>query len=93
MNTTDQRRDPVEQLAEEFAERLLRGERPTLSEYTDRHPELADDIRELFPALVVMERFGSVADARPSSRPPSQSPMTSFGRPSAHAPFGASSAG
>ena len=47
------------ELAHEFAARLRRGERPTLTEYTDRHPELADQIRELFPALVEVEQFGS----------------------------------
>ena len=39
------RRDPVEQLAEEFMARLRRGEHPALSEYTVAHPALADDIR------------------------------------------------
>ncbi len=53
-------RDPVERLAEEFAERFRRGERPSLTEYTDRYPELANDIRELFPALVEMEQLASV---------------------------------
>jgi serine/threonine protein kinase/WD40 repeat protein len=53
-------RDPVEKLAEEFAERYRRGERPSLGEYTDRYPELADQIRELFPALVEMEQLGSL---------------------------------
>lgn len=48
-------RHPVEELAEEFIERFRRGERPALTEYTTRHPELADEIRELFPALVMME--------------------------------------
>jgi WD40 repeat protein/serine/threonine protein kinase len=43
-------------LADEFAERYRRGERPSLGEYADRYPELADDIRELFPALVDMEQ-------------------------------------
>jgi serine/threonine-protein kinase len=47
------------ELAHEFAARLRRGERPTLTEFADRHPELADQIRELFPALVEMEQFGS----------------------------------
>ena len=50
-------RDPVEELAEEFLARLRRGERPALSEYIDRHPELADDIRELFPALAKIEHL------------------------------------
>jgi hypothetical protein len=53
-------RDPVEKLAEEFAERFRRGERPSLTEYTDRFSELAAEIRELFPALVEMERLASV---------------------------------
>ena len=43
-------------MAEEFAERWRRGERPSLQEFIDRRPELADDIRELFPALVEMAR-------------------------------------
>jgi serine/threonine protein kinase/WD40 repeat protein len=54
-------RDPVEELAEEFAARYRRGEHPSLSEYTTKYPELAEQIRLLFPALVAMEQFGSVA--------------------------------
>jgi serine/threonine protein kinase/WD40 repeat protein len=42
-------------LAEEFVARHRRGERPSVSEYVARHPELADDIRDLFPGLVLME--------------------------------------
>src|SRR5215475_6485608 len=48
-------RNPVEELAEEFLERYRRGERPALSEYTRAHPDLAAEIRELFPALVMLE--------------------------------------
>jgi WD40 repeat protein/serine/threonine protein kinase len=51
-------RHPLEELAEEFVQRYRRGERPALTEYTTRHPELADQIRDLFPALVVMEEVG-----------------------------------
>jgi serine/threonine-protein kinase len=50
-------RDPVERLAEEFLERHRRGEHPPLTEYVDRHPEWAEEIRALFPALVMMERL------------------------------------
>jgi WD40 repeat protein/serine/threonine protein kinase/tetratricopeptide (TPR) repeat protein len=50
-------RNPVEALAEEFVERYPRGERPTLAEYAARYPALADDIRELFPALLLMENI------------------------------------
>ena len=60
-------------LADEFAERHRRGERPPLSEYTNKYPELADQIRELFPALVAIEQFGTGADHatdRSAARPP-----------------------
>ncbi len=50
-------RNPIDQLAEQFAERLRRGEHPALSEYLQQYPELADEIRELFPTLVMMEQL------------------------------------
>jgi WD40 repeat protein len=51
-----ERDDLLDRLVEEFAARLRRGERPALKEYADRHPELADEIRELFPAMVEVEQ-------------------------------------
>jgi WD40 repeat protein/serine/threonine protein kinase/Tfp pilus assembly protein PilF len=53
-------RNPVDALAEEFVERFRRGERPALSEFTDKYPQFADEIRDLFPALVMLE------DVRPA---------------------------
>src|SRR4051794_24396920 len=53
--------DPLDELAEEFVERHRRGERPPLSEFVARHPELAVEIRELFPALVTLERLKPVS--------------------------------
>jgi WD40 repeat protein/serine/threonine protein kinase len=47
--------NPLDQLAEEFVDRYRRGERPPLSEYVARRPDLADEIRDLFPGLVLME--------------------------------------
>jgi hypothetical protein len=52
-------REPLEELAESFLARFRAGERPSLTEFTAAHPELADQIRELFPALVEMEQAGS----------------------------------
>src|SRR5438445_5699834 len=49
-------------LAEEFAERYRRGERPSLQEYIDRCPAMGDEIRELFPALVEVEQAEEVLD-------------------------------
>ena len=56
--------DPVDELVDGFLERYRRGERPSLSEYTEKHPELAERIRALFPALLVMEELGSRAVVR-----------------------------
>src|SRR5262249_5210399 len=49
-------RDPIEMLADSFLARFRRGERPSVEEYAAQHPELADDIRELLPALVMLEQ-------------------------------------
>jgi WD40 repeat protein/serine/threonine protein kinase/tetratricopeptide (TPR) repeat protein len=57
MPSSSSDRNPVEILAEQFMERQRRGEHPSLTEYTRRYPDLADEIRELFPALVVMEQL------------------------------------
>jgi WD40 repeat protein len=57
-----------DELAEEFVERYRRGERPNLQEYIDRLPELADEIRELFPALAQVEQ--AEEDARGEASPP-----------------------
>src|SRR5262249_50385246 len=54
--------DPLGHLAEDFLKRVRRGEQPALSEYTAAHPELAEQIRELFPALVLLE------DVRPGPK-------------------------
>jgi tetratricopeptide (TPR) repeat protein len=50
------RYDLLDRLAEEFVDRFRRGERPSLRDYTERHPELAEEIRDLFPALVQIEQ-------------------------------------
>jgi WD40 repeat protein/serine/threonine protein kinase len=61
MNESGSGPDLLNDLAHEFAQRLRRGERPSLTDYTVKYPELAAEIRELFPTLLVMEEFGSVA--------------------------------
>jgi serine/threonine protein kinase/tetratricopeptide (TPR) repeat protein len=62
MPSSDSPREALlERLAEEFVERHRRGERPAPSEYAQRHPDLADDIRDLFPALVQIEQLKPAA--------------------------------
>jgi eukaryotic-like serine/threonine-protein kinase len=60
-----------DELAEEFAERYRRGERPSLQEYIDRLPAMADAIREMFPAMVEVEQ--AEVDARAEGSPPPRS--------------------
>ncbi len=64
-------RDPWELVAESFLARYRAGERPSIEEYATRHPELADQIRRLMPALVRMEQDLSLDPARaaPPRRP------------------------
>src|SRR5262249_1872418 len=63
MSESGSDRDSVERLAEEFLARYRRGERPPLSEYTDRHPGHAAEILHLFPALVKIEQLKPAAAA------------------------------
>ena len=48
--------DSFEGLAEEFLERYRAGERPPISEFVSRCPDRADEIRELFPTLAIIEQ-------------------------------------
>lgn len=67
----------LDQLAEEFADRYRRGERPPLKEYLDRYPELADDLRRLLPAMVEIEQVKEDGlPAEPSALTP---PLTHLG--------------
>ena len=77
-------RNPFERLAEEFAERLRRGEHPAITEYVARYPEHADDIRELFPEIALVEqhkpsdaesRTPSLATAIPRGQAASQTSL------------------
>ena len=63
-------RDPVEVLAEEFVERHRRGERPSLSEYAGKYPDLAERIRDLFPGLVLIEHVRPPSEGPPSREEP-----------------------
>ena len=59
MSETPLEIESIEVLADSFLARYRRGERPDLEEYAAHHPELAGQIRDLFPALVALEAGGS----------------------------------
>ncbi len=54
-NSSSSDRDPFERLAAEFLDRRRRGENPSPSKYAEQHPQWADQIREFFPALELLE--------------------------------------
>jgi serine/threonine protein kinase/DNA-binding beta-propeller fold protein YncE len=74
MTDPSSERGPVEELAEEFVERCRRGERPTPAEYAERYPQWAEDILDLFPALLKLEQ------ARPDSSEPGTADCRAAGR-------------
>ncbi len=49
----------LDALVDEFLSRLRQGEQPSLSEYTKRHPQLAQRIQALFPAMAFLEEIQS----------------------------------
>ncbi len=67
MSTPSDDRSPVELLADEFLARCKRGERPTIKEYCDRHPAHAEEIRDVFEAVLMVE------DLKPGTEDPSGS--------------------
>jgi serine/threonine protein kinase/Flp pilus assembly protein TadD len=48
--------DVLGELAEEFTQRLKRGEQPQIEEYVQRFPAAADLIRQVFPALQALDQ-------------------------------------
>jgi WD40 repeat protein/serine/threonine protein kinase len=51
--------DPFGQIADEFVEAFRQGKRPSVEEFARRYPEHADEIRDMLPALVLMEKAKS----------------------------------
>lgn len=52
----------LDELATEFVDRYRKGERPTIADYAEKYPELADEIRDLFPTIAQMEGLKIQAD-------------------------------
>ena len=71
MADSSENRDLLDLLAEDFVARFRGGERPSLSEYVNRMPDRADEVRELFPALVELEQLKPPDDESTGDVPPS----------------------
>jgi eukaryotic-like serine/threonine-protein kinase len=57
VNESPNDRDPLEQLADEFAARCRQGESPSIAEYAARYPRFAGQIAGLFPAVAMLEQL------------------------------------
>lgn len=49
----------IEVLASEYAEKARQGENPSIDSYLERYPEMATQIRELFPMVAALEQWKS----------------------------------
>jgi serine/threonine protein kinase/Flp pilus assembly protein TadD len=54
--------DPLGQIADEFVEAFRQGKRPSVEEFARRYPEHADELRDMLPALVLMETAKTADD-------------------------------
>ena len=66
------------ELADDFARRYRGGERPSIEAYARAHPALADQVRDLFPGMVLMEQSGVGAAAQ--SWAATEAPGATIGR-------------
>ena len=71
MSEIELQAEQLDQIAGDFVDRIRRGERPPIFDYLRQYPELADELRELLPALVLMEQAASADDERASAEPAS----------------------
>jgi serine/threonine protein kinase/Flp pilus assembly protein TadD len=65
----------LDQIAEEFAERRRRGEYPTLREYVEKYPHLADDLRDILPTMAEIEQVKHDASGTAPPLPPAPLPQ------------------
>src|SRR5881398_3116446 len=70
--------DPFGEIADEFVEAFRQGKRPSVEEFARRYPGHAAEIRDMLPALVLMEKAksddasGQRRQAKAAAAPPLQ---------------------
>src|SRR5262249_5721670 len=71
--------DPFGQIADEFVEAFRQGKRPSVEEFARRYPAHAAEIREMLPALALMERAKFADEASGQGRPSAAAPLKQLG--------------
>ncbi|HEV2292721.1 MAG TPA: serine/threonine-protein kinase, partial [Tepidisphaeraceae bacterium] len=70
--------DLLAALTDDFLRRHRAGEHPSVDEYARKHPKVADQIRDLFPAMMAMEHPGFAPTLDPA--PPAERVGAIIGR-------------
>ena len=47
-----------EEISDQFVEEFRQNKKPSVDEYAKQYPEFAEEIKDLFPALILLERGG-----------------------------------
>ena len=53
----DHQQELLDEVVEDFTARLRSGQRPAISEYSDKHPELSEDIEEVLTSVAMIEEL------------------------------------
>jgi WD40 repeat protein/serine/threonine protein kinase len=61
--------DPLGQIADEFVQAFRQGKQPSVEEFARRYPAHADAIRDMLPALLLMEQAKAADDSPGQPRP------------------------
>ncbi|HZZ73840.1 MAG TPA: protein kinase [Pirellulales bacterium] len=68
MSATDAELEQLDELAAEISARFRRGEHPSVAEYAGKYPQLASELKALFPTIAAMERLKVKKEFRSGSR-------------------------
>ena len=60
----------ISQVADDYVQRLERGQQPEIEEYAGRHPQIAAVLRQVLPALALLRRSGPAATDSPDEVQP-----------------------
>ena len=60
-------REPLDRIAEEYVGRLRRGETPSVEEFVERYPDIADELADLLPSVEAIEALKRRKDSTVSS--------------------------
>src|SRR5712692_10899471 len=80
LNSHDER---LAQILSDITDRIRRGESPELKALQEQHPDLAGDLQEIWPALVLAEEL---AQPSPDHEEPTQAPVPASALPETPAP-------